>query len=99
MRPNNSNAQPTKTPAVGLRIMTVQEVATLFQVPVSSIYEKTRQRVPKDATPPLPFRRVGKYIRFIESEVVSWLLTVPQNTQTCRSRKKRTQKQSQRTAA
>lgn len=66
----NSTAQPPK-------IMTVQQVADLLQIPKSSVYEKTRVR--RGAAPPLPCRRVGKYLRFFEGEVLAWLTALPQN--------------------
>jgi excisionase family DNA binding protein len=73
------NVQPTPSPVMGqaLKIMTVAEVATLLQIPRSSVYEKTRRR--EGSNPPLPCRRVGKYLRFFESEVVGWLMGLPQN--------------------
>jgi excisionase family DNA binding protein len=57
------------------KILTVAQVAELLQIPKSSIYEKTRSR--RGAVPPLPCRRVGKYLRFVESEVLDWLLRLP----------------------
>jgi predicted DNA-binding transcriptional regulator AlpA len=74
------NAQPTpNNPVTGQapKILTVQQVAELLQVPPSSIYEKTRVR--RGAAPPLPCRRVGKYLRFFESEILDWLVALPQN--------------------
>lgn len=74
----NRYTQPTPN-AIGQapKILTVQQVAELLQVPPSSIYEKTRSR--KGAVPPLPCRRVGKYLRFFESEILDWLVGLPQN--------------------
>lgn len=57
------------------RILTVSQVAELLQIQRSSVYERTRKRV--GSVPPLPVRRVGKYLRFIESEVLDWLLRLP----------------------
>lgn len=57
------------------RIMTVAQVAELLQIPRSSVYEKTRRR--PNAAPPLPCRRVGKYLRFFEHEVLGWLSNLP----------------------
>jgi excisionase family DNA binding protein len=70
------NAQPRANVAPS-RIMTVQQVAELLQIPKSSVYEKTRMR--PNTTPPLPCRRVGRYLRFFDSEVMAWLVALPQN--------------------
>jgi predicted DNA-binding transcriptional regulator AlpA len=67
---NTGTIQPPK-------ILTVAQVAELLQIPTSSVYEKTRQRV--GVVPPLPCRRVGKYLRFFESEILGWLIALPQN--------------------
>ena len=67
---NTGTIQPPK-------ILTVAQVAELLQIPVSSVYEKTRQR--PGVVPPLPCRRVGKYLRFFESEILGWLVSLPQN--------------------
>jgi len=72
------NAEPTQR-ATALKILTVQQVADLLQIPVSSVYEKTRARSFHGAIPPLPCRRVGKYLRFFEGEVMAWLVGLPQN--------------------
>lgn len=77
-----SNAQPTTTINAGgavSRILTVQEVAFLLKLPISSIYEKSRKRSAHGSAPPLPCRRVGKYLRFFESEVLMWLENLPKN--------------------
>ncbi len=73
------NHQPAPTPVTGQapRILTVAQVAELLQIPKSSVYEKTRVR--RSGVPPLPCRRVGKYLRFFEAEVMGWLTALPQN--------------------
>jgi len=68
-----TNAVPSQPP----KILTVAQVADLLQIPKSSVYEKTRVR--RGAAPPLPCRRVGKYLRFFEAEVLGWLTALPQN--------------------
>lgn len=73
----NTNAQASPATGQAPRILTVKQVADLLQVPPSSIYEKTRKR--RGAVPPLPCRRVGKYLRFFEAEVMEWLVALPQN--------------------
>jgi predicted DNA-binding transcriptional regulator AlpA len=74
------NAQPTPSPATGQapRILTVAQVAELLQIPKSSVYEKTRVR--RGAAPPLPCRRVGKYLRFFEAEALGWLVALLQKS-------------------
>ena len=69
------NAQPTPNLATALKILTVQQVADLLQIPKGSVYEKTRRR--RGGVPPLPCRRVGKYLRFFEAEVMAWLVALP----------------------
>jgi predicted DNA-binding transcriptional regulator AlpA len=59
------------------RILTVQDVSELLQIPKSSVYERTRRRLGN--TPPLPSRKVGKYLRFFEHEVLGWLTALPQS--------------------
>jgi excisionase family DNA binding protein len=85
-----SHAQPTPTSHVvtgsAPKILTVTEVADLLQIPKSSVYEKTRVR--RGAAPPLPCRRVGKYLRFFDTEVMEWLVGLPQNKLVRRTRKK-----------
>lgn len=70
--------QPTSDTVVGQTptILTVKQVADLLQIPKSSVYEKTRSR--PNATPPLPCRRVGKYLRFDFDSVMRWFLALPE---------------------
>ena len=51
------------------RLMTVQQVGELFQLPPSWIYAHTRRRV----LDRIPGFRLGKYWRFKEAEVLDWL--------------------------
>ncbi len=64
----------TKHAATGERrgenhLLTVQEVAGLLQVPVSWVYERVRKR----SLERLPGYRLGKYWRFREAEVLTWI--------------------------
>ena len=81
------NTQPTPNPVTGqaLKILTVKQVGELLQIPPSSVYEKTRVR--RGAVPPLPCRRVGKYLRFFDTEVMAWLVGLPQNKLVQRKRR------------
>lgn len=49
-------------------ILTPTEVAELFRVPETWVYEKSRRRC-KD---PLPVHRIGKYLRFHRAEILDW---------------------------
>jgi excisionase family DNA binding protein len=50
-------------------LLTVEDVAELLRVPVSWVYERTRLR----GVDRLPGFRLGKYWRFRETEIISWL--------------------------
>jgi excisionase family DNA binding protein len=50
-------------------LLTVSEVAALLKVPVSWIYCHTRKR----SKASLPYLKVGKYLRFYESDVRRFL--------------------------
>jgi excisionase family DNA binding protein len=64
---------PTGDDTLGLplkaALLTVQQVAELLQVPVSWVYERVRKR----SLERLPGYRLGKYWRFREAEVLSWI--------------------------
>lgn len=51
------------------KLLTAAEIAQKLRVPVSWIYSRTRARCPHA----MPVLRVGKYCRFIERDVISWL--------------------------
>jgi excisionase family DNA binding protein len=51
-------------------ILTLQEVAARLKTSPRFIYEKTRRR----CQDPLPCVRVGRYLRFIWSDVSAWLI-------------------------
>ena len=53
-------------------LLTVHEVAELLRVPVSWVYERTRQR----GMNRLPHLKVGKYVRFRLAEVEEYLETL-----------------------
>ena len=50
-------------------LLTVKEVAELLRVPVSWVYGRTRNR----ALGGMPGYRLGKYWRFSEAEVLTWV--------------------------
>lgn len=84
MKRNNESA-PSPATRLTPKILTVAQVGELLQIPRSSIYEKTRSR--RGGVPPLPCRRVGKYLRFFEAEVLAWLAALPQNNLVRRKRR------------
>jgi excisionase family DNA binding protein len=51
------------------QLLTVREVAELLQVPVSWVYGRVRKRSGEQ----LPGYRLGKYWRFREDEVLTWV--------------------------
>lgn len=51
------------------KLLTVQEMAERLRVPVSWIYNYSRQKGPGS----IPVVRVGKYCRFVEADVLQWL--------------------------
>jgi excisionase family DNA binding protein len=53
----------------GAALLTVEEVATLLQVPISWVYERTRAR----SIERIPGFRLGKYWRFRESDLLGWI--------------------------
>jgi predicted DNA-binding transcriptional regulator AlpA len=81
--PNVIDAGKSGAPFV---VLTVEQVADRFQIPKSSVYEMTRFRSRSNGRPPLPVRRVGKYLRFIGAEVDGWFLALPQANRTAKRR-------------
>jgi excisionase family DNA binding protein len=59
--------------------LTVDELAALLKVPVSWLYSKTREK----SDNPIPFIKIGKYLRFSETSVREWLTKQQKNTTTC----------------
>jgi predicted DNA-binding transcriptional regulator AlpA len=53
-------------------ILTPQQVAERLQVPVSWVYEKTTTRASVRDADPLPYRKIGRYLRFVWSDVLAW---------------------------
>lgn len=73
------NATPSEpTTLTQPLVLTVRQVAELLQISPSAVYEKTRWRAGQQN--PLPCRRVGKFLRFVRSEVEEWLLSLPVST-------------------
>ena len=53
----------------GEELLTVEDVAALFRVPKSWVYERTRRR----GADRLPFIKLGKYVRFEEQSLRQYL--------------------------
>ncbi len=51
------------------RFLNVQELAEMLGVPITWIYDRTRQGGPER----LPHYKVGKYIRFAQDEIAEYL--------------------------
>ena len=54
---------------MSFKLLTVKEVAAMFGVPETWIYERTRRR----GVDQLPHVKLGRYIRFEESAVAEYL--------------------------
>ena len=50
-------------------LLTVSDVARLLKVPISWVYERTRRR----GLDRLPHFKLGKYLRFSERDIFTWL--------------------------
>ena len=70
---NPTTFQDRKNVATGERdnnrLLTIQQVADMLHVPVSWVYGRTRKR----SVERLPGIRLGKYWRFREEEIHSWV--------------------------
>jgi excisionase family DNA binding protein len=62
-------AAQTKAAREESHLLTVHEVATMLQVPVSWVYGRMRKR----SVERLPGYRLGKYWRFRQAEVLAWI--------------------------
>jgi excisionase family DNA binding protein len=68
MRRRGLSAQSTKmAPEVLSRLLTVQELADLLQVPVKTIYTWRYKGIGPPAVP------LGRYLRFRADDVAAWL--------------------------
>jgi len=65
----NSEPLPEGTRGTNGRLLTIQQVADLLQVPPSWVYGRTRTR----SADRIPGFRLGKYWRFEKADVENWL--------------------------
>ena len=54
-------------------LLTPEELSARLKVPTSWVYEQTRRRARIRNVDPLPHRKMGRYLRFVWTEVVEWL--------------------------
>jgi predicted DNA-binding transcriptional regulator AlpA len=59
-----------------IQVLGVQEVATRLGVPTSSVYEMTRFRA-SNGQAHIPCRRIGRYLKFLSSDIDKWLVALP----------------------
>ncbi len=54
-------------------ILTPTQVAKRLQVKPSWVYEQTRERAEVRNSDPLPYMKMGRYLRFDWKDVIDWL--------------------------
>jgi hypothetical protein len=65
----HAEEEPLSTP----EILTPAQVAERLHVKPSWVYEQTRERADVRTPDPLPFIKMGRYLRFDWLDVVAWL--------------------------
>lgn len=68
-RPNGHNLALVSAPDEDFELLTPDELAQLLSLPVTWVRQQTRAR----ASVPMPHYKLGRYVRFRESEVREWL--------------------------
>lgn len=63
------------TSATTSEILTVEEVAHFLKLTPNSVYELTRFRAGRGSS--IPCRKIGRNLRFLRSEVESYLVSLP----------------------
>ena len=69
----SQTAVPVAIATLQVEILTPQQVAERLQLPESWVYEQTRNRASVRGADPLPYMKVGRYLRFKWSDVLAWL--------------------------
>jgi predicted DNA-binding transcriptional regulator AlpA len=59
-----------------IQVLGVEQVAARLGVPKSSIYEMSRFRGSNGQTG-IPRRRIGRYLKFLSTDIDRWLLALP----------------------
>jgi predicted DNA-binding transcriptional regulator AlpA len=92
------NAVPVPAaPQGSFQILGVAEVSRMLGVPESSVYEWCRFRASNKGSV-IPHRRLGKYLKFIKSEIETWVLQRPLEIRSHKREYHRTQPQTRRKA-
>jgi predicted DNA-binding transcriptional regulator AlpA len=75
--PNKTEQSQTSAsvavPTLPVEILAPQQVAERLQLPESWVYEQKRNRASIRGADPLPYMKVGHYLRFKWSDVLAWL--------------------------
>jgi len=59
-----------------IQVLGVEQVAGRLGIPKSSVYEMTRFRG-TNGQAPIPYRRIGRYLKFLSSDIDKWLVDLP----------------------
>jgi predicted DNA-binding transcriptional regulator AlpA len=71
---NPAQTEPASAlPALPMEILTPEQLAQRLQVKRSWVYEQTRYRADARNADPLPFIKLGLYLRFDWKDVLAWL--------------------------
>jgi predicted DNA-binding transcriptional regulator AlpA len=65
--------QGSTSPAMPMEILTPEQLAQRLQAKRSWVYEQTRYRADVRNADPLPFIKLGLYLRFDWKDVLAWL--------------------------
>ena len=66
------------------QILTPTQVAERLQVKPSWVYEQTRERAEVRNLDPLPYIKMGRYLRFDWKDVLDWLERQKSDVQPCK---------------
>jgi len=79
-RQRRINSVPALTsPKCPTRIFTIQEAAKAFRISISWLYERTRRNA-------IPCRRIGKYVRFTQQDLIEIIASTEQPKKVASSR-------------
>jgi excisionase family DNA binding protein len=81
--PSLTKATPTSTPTPDSsprlpEILTPEQAAALLGVPPDTLYSWTRRRSKLGQS--MPFRHLGKFIRFEKTELLQWFMSLDRST-------------------
>jgi predicted DNA-binding transcriptional regulator AlpA len=81
--------QAEQSPAQPMEILTPEQLAERLQVKRSWVYEQTRYRADVRNADPLPYMKLGLYLRFDWRDVLTWLERQKQTDRNGRKRSNR----------